>query len=287
MNKYSSWASVPDHLKTKTQLGKLGKRLAKGQKPAAKKTGGKGPFKLYDINEAVDKRTPSPAQLAALDKARIAAEAANRCAHCGINFGRRGRYRHRYNHVDGYICADCVARHEERIDARRLLAEGFVVLDTETTGLDEQAEIVSIGIIDHTGQVLLDRLVRPTQPIPAEVIDIHGITNEAVADAPTMADIYDEVRYLLEGQTVVIYNAAFDVRLLDQSLRAHQIKNLLQIENTYCAMEAAKTYLNRERWLSLVNAADYFDLPTTGAHGAIADCRMTLGVIKGMADADH
>lgn len=206
MDTYTSWAAVPDHLKTKTQLSKLGKRLAKGQQPVAKKTGGKGPFDLYDIAAAIDKRQPTEAQLAALEKAQAAADAAKHCAHCGARIYKRGKYR-RFNHADGYICADCFARHEEQIDAQRLLRDGFVVLDTETTGLDEAAQIVSIAIIDHTGQVLLDTLVRPTISIPDDVVAIHGITDEMVVDAPTMAHLYDEVRRLLSGRTVVIYNA--------------------------------------------------------------------------------
>lgn len=141
--------------------------------------------------------------------------------------------------------------------------------------------------IDHTGNVLLDTLVRPTIRIPADVVSIHGITDEMVADAPTMAQLYDEVRRLLSDRTVVIYNAAFDMRLLGQSIRAtHKIPVTEPDEwgmQTYCAMESCKAYLNRKRWLSLVSAADYFGLDTAGAHGAIADCRMTLGVIRGMA----
>lgn len=53
MDEYTAWASVPDHLKTGTQLGKLGLRLSKGQAPAATfysvyhhKT-----YNLYDVLE--------------------------------------------------------------------------------------------------------------------------------------------------------------------------------------------------------------------------------------------
>lgn len=297
MEKYTTWDAVPSHLKTKTQLGKAGLRLAKGQRPVARKTGGKGPFDLYDEREAVAKRKPSAGQLVALKKAREAADKVNHCAHCHAPFARRaryryrnGRYRYRYNHEDGYICADCFARHEERVDARRLLESGFVVLDTETTGLEDDAQIVSIAIIDSDGNTLLDTLVRPTIRIPDDAVAIHGITNEMVAGAPTMAQLYDQVRKLLSNRTVVIYNAAFDVRLLGQSVRAtHKIPVTPPDEwgmQTYCAMESAKTYLGRERWLSLVSTAEYFGLDTSGAHGALADCRMTLGVIRGMAGVD-
>jgi len=68
--------------------------------------------------------------------------------------------------------------------ARAWLGVNALILDTETTGLDEHAEIVEIAVIDCTGAVLLDTLVRPAGPIPAEAVEIHGITNEMVVQIP-------------------------------------------------------------------------------------------------------
>ena len=51
--------------------------------------------------------------------------------------------------------------------AREMVARRPVYLDTETTGLDEQSEIVEISLIDSDGSVLLDTLVKPLERIPA------------------------------------------------------------------------------------------------------------------------
>src|SRR5690606_33823093 len=58
--------------------------------------------------------------------------------------------------------------------------KNVVILDTETTGLYD-AEIVEIAVIDLGGNILMNTLVRPKNPIPAEVTAIHGINNEMVA----------------------------------------------------------------------------------------------------------
>lgn len=118
------------------------------------------------------------------------------------------------------------------------LDDDCLILDTETTGLGEDAEIVEITVIDHEGQPLMNTLVKPARgSIPDEVINIHGITNEMVADAPMWADINDEFMRLIAGRTVVMYNAAYDSRLVMQS----QLANGLDADpmtNTHivCAM---------------------------------------------------
>lgn len=57
---------------------------------------------------------------------------------------------------------------DEVIDwAQAVISNPSVVfLDTETTGLDGNAEIIDIALVDRDGAVLLDTLIRPTRPIP-------------------------------------------------------------------------------------------------------------------------
>ncbi len=64
---------------------------------------------------------------------------------------------------------------------------------------------------------LMNSLVRPKKAIPDDAISIHGITNEAVAGAPSWAALYGEFYRLIENKVVVIYNEDFDVRLLAQT----------------------------------------------------------------------
>lgn len=92
------------------------------------------------------------------------------------------------------------------------------VLDTETTGLDPYSdEIVQIAIIDGTGNVLLDSLVRPcfnTSWTDAQAI--HGISPDDVRDAPTMAELHDDIVAALDGAEIIAgYNhIAFDIPFL-------------------------------------------------------------------------
>ena len=169
--------------------------------------------------------------------------------------------------------------------ARDLLASNeSVVLDTETTGLHDDAEICAIAIVAPSGQVLLDSLVKPTRPIPPAAARIHGIDDTDVATAPTFAELVPQLRELLSGATVVIYNAEFDERLLEQSAAAHGLTYEVPIFGAYkydCAMLSYAAYCGA--WNDRREAYRWQQLPG-GDHSAAGDCLATLNLIRRMAN---
>lgn len=167
----------------------------------------------------------------------------------------------------------------------------YLILDTETTGLGRGSEICQIAIIDSTGAVLLDTLVKPVRGIPAEATAIHGITETMVKDAPMWEHF--TVRNLIQGKNVIVYNADYDVRMLYQATQAVTKTPFewRRIANWHCAMEAfAKIYGDWNdyhksyRWQKLSTACDYYKIKSVDAHNALADCLMTLEVCKKMVE---
>ncbi len=167
----------------------------------------------------------------------------------------------------------------------------FVILDTETTGLYAGSEIVSIAIIDSKGETLLDTLVKPAQPIPTDATRIHGITNEMVKDAPPFP--LDQIHELLAEQQVIVYNASYDQTMLYRSAESAGMTRVdwAGIADWHCAMEHFaeiygewNEYHGNYRWQRLETACRYYKIPVVGAHGALADCLMTLEVCKKMAE---
>ncbi|TMP30189.1 3'-5' exonuclease [Pseudoalteromonas rubra] len=156
----------------------------------------------------------------------------------------------------------------------------YVVLDTETTGLDSDARICEISIIDMSGNVLLDTLINPEIEIPSEAIAIHGITNEMVAHAPVIQSVLNEIKSAISGKILAIYNADYDIRLLNQSLEG----GLWDTSDcSYCVMHNYAEYYGEigpygdYKWQRLVNACYQQGVDTSDcvAHRALGDCQMT------------
>lgn len=169
----------------------------------------------------------------------------------------------------------------------------FVILDTETTGLGDNAEICQIGILSHTGEVLMNQLVKPCEPIPTSSSNIHGITDGMVLDAPTFDAIHEQLCEIIQDRAVVIFNADFDSRIVNQVCRRHGPPEAMnEAASVHCAMLQYapfrgdwNEYYGNYRWPKLAYAIDEFsiDLGDGKEHDAMTDCRITLELLKGMA----
>jgi DNA polymerase-3 subunit epsilon len=96
-----------------------------------------------------------------------------------------------------------------------------VILDTETTGLEpsEGHRIIELGCVElvnrrPTGNNY-HQYVNPEREIDAGAIEVHGITNEALADKPHFADVAEEFVAYIAGAELIIHNAPFDVGFLN------------------------------------------------------------------------
>lgn len=167
----------------------------------------------------------------------------------------------------------------------------FVVLDTETTGLND-GEIVQVAIIDSKGEVLLDTLVKPTLPIPPDATAIHGITDVDVADAPDWATVSEKLKVILVGRDLVVYNAVYDRKMMHKSAERSGLPKVdwKMYSRWWCAMEMFAVvygdwneYRGSYKWQKLTKAADYYGILVEAAHSALGDVRMTLAVVQAMA----
>ncbi|WP_017430402.1 DNA polymerase III subunit epsilon [Vreelandella jeotgali] len=96
-----------------------------------------------------------------------------------------------------------------------------VVLDTETTGIDPKQghKLVEIGAVELVNRRLTGRTyhqyINPECHIDAEVVAVHGIDDDKVANEPIFARVADDFWAFIDGAELVIHNAPFDVGFID------------------------------------------------------------------------
>jgi len=99
-----------------------------------------------------------------------------------------------------------------------------IILDTETTGLEpsEGHRIIEIGCVElinrRPSNNRYQQYVNPGREIDAGAMEVHGITNEMLAEKPTFADIARDLIEFIQGAELIIHNAPFDIGFLDNEL---------------------------------------------------------------------
>lgn len=161
------------------------------------------------------------------------------------------------------------------------LTRPLAVIDLEATGInlgsDRIVEIAIVKVNPDLSKVVKRKLINPGILIPAEVTDIHGITNEMVRDAPTFKQASNEIRQFIENCDLAGYNSnRYDIPLLmEEFLRADidfdmKGRRLLDVQRIYHMME--------QRTLSAAYKF-YCKKDLEGAHGAEADALATFEVL--------
>ncbi len=174
--------------------------------------------------------------------------------------------------------------------ARQKLAQPIVFVDTETTGTGREDEIIEIAVVDRGGSLLVNSLVKPSRPIPAETTAVHGITNEMVQKAPAWPILWQTVRTHLLGKTVAAYNSDFDFRLMQQSHARYRLAwrenlQLLDIMKVYADFRGIWDPNRRSmRYFKLEEAGRYFQIDLGNEHRAAADALLARAVLMAIAE---
>ena len=96
-----------------------------------------------------------------------------------------------------------------------------IILDTETTGLEpsDGHRIIEIGCVELVNRRITGntyhQYIQPDRAIDAGAREVHGITDQFLADKPRFADIADEFLTFIRGAELVIHNAPFDVGFIN------------------------------------------------------------------------
>ena len=170
----------------------------------------------------------------------------------------------------------------------------LVLFDTETTGLsyanDEIIEFAAVVVEQKDGQAVITReydeliALTPGKVIPPEIVNLTGITNEAVAEKGiSKARLCADIAQMLEGDTLLLaYNAHFDLCFLFYLLLNHGDVSVLRGKDK---LDLLTVYKDRHSYPHrLANAIEVYGLAgeVVNSHRAVDDVIATVAVMKAM-----
>ena len=111
--------------------------------------------------------------------------------------------------------------------------ERLIALDVETTGLEilEDHRIIEVGAVEILKREITNtefqRYIQPNRKV-GDSVNIHGITDKFLINKPQFNQISDDLLSFIEGATLVIHNAPFDLGFLNNELKIIGIKETIE-----------------------------------------------------------
>lgn len=166
------------------------------------------------------------------------------------------------------------------------LIKPIVFFDLETTGVniatDKIVEIAILKVFPNGNKESKTWLVNPGIAIPQESIDIHGITNEKVANEPPFKELAATVSKMIEGCDLAGFNSnRFDIPLLAEELMRAGIDFNM---NDRKAIDVQVIFHKKEQRTLSAGYQFYCGKELEGAHGAEADTNATYEILLAQLD---
>jgi DNA polymerase III subunit epsilon len=166
-----------------------------------------------------------------------------------------------------------------------------IILDTETTGLEPEQghRIIEIGCVEllnrrKTGRTF-HRYLRPDREVDRGATQVHGLTNEFLAQQPRFADVVDDLLEFISGAELIIHNAAFDLAFLDAELK--RLPGPLRAVRSLCSVidtlpMARQMHPGQRNSLDALCKRYSIDNSHRELHGALLDAQILLEVYLAM-----
>lgn len=161
----------------------------------------------------------------------------------------------------------------------------YIVLDTETTGLDpdDGHKIIEIGCIEIINRKVTDntfhKYINPLREIDIEASKVHGLTASNLSDKPLFNDIYDEFVSYISGSPLIIHNAPFDMGFLKKEFDYLERTNgFINNEIIDSLKLARKISPGKKNTLDALCDRYSVDNSDRNFHGALLDARLLAHV---------
>lgn len=168
----------------------------------------------------------------------------------------------------------------------------YIVLDIETTGLSPKSgdKIIEIRAaeIDKKGNIIskFHQLIHPQRKIPKEVVRIHEITNKKVKHCPSFPEVEDKFLTFIEGTSLIIHNASFDLEFILHELTSSGCKRIKDTDIIDTLVIARAAFPNQRNNIHALS--DRFGIPCNHDEcGAISDVTLLSKVWKHLSKLPH
>lgn len=195
------------------------------------------------------------------------------CISIDDNYDKFRRYD--FNALKDCGAAETVTSISEKSKSIISFPKNFVVIDIETTGRSyATSEIIEVAAIKVFNNKIIEKFssfVKPKRKIPTNIVELTGITNEMIENAPDIDTILPEYLDFIGSDIIMGYSVGFDINFLNiymQTPIKNNYINLLRFANKIISKNDVENH-------KLSTIAAYYSIDAAGNHRSLKDCEIT------------
>lgn len=167
-------------------------------------------------------------------------------------------------------------------------AKDYIIVDFQTTDLASNGgEICQLAALDHSGNMLMDRLIQPySGKVSPGAFKIHGLSDKQLSQYPLFSWMCDEFQDLIQDKLIISWGKQFDLDILrntqpDVNWRNYEWECLMDrfapIAGNYDEYHQSWT------WVKLLDACGMIKVQGRDPGSAMGNCLMSFDVLQWMA----
>lgn len=164
------------------------------------------------------------------------------------------------------------------------MTDSYICIDLETTGLDPKRDkIIEIGAVRVENNTITSKwesFVNPGRKLEERIVELTGIRDEQLADAPKIEQILPEFLEFAGEQVLLGHSVLFDFSFIKKAAVNERMRFERQGIDT---LKIARKYLQQLESRSLFHLCKYYDIPHS-AHRALEDATATVALYGKLAE---
>ena len=171
---------------------------------------------------------------------------------------------------------------------RKIPLNKILVLDTETTGVDSQAEVLQFSAIWADGREAMNIYIKPVHATEwPRAMAVNHISPRDVAGCPEMSEVKEKIETLLwQSKAIVGYILPFDLGMLYHNgidLPSEEDVEYIDLMIPFAEIYGEYSLVYGDyKWQKLITCANYYGYQGDGWHDSLADTKATLHCFKAM-----
>lgn len=165
----------------------------------------------------------------------------------------------------------------------------YLILDTETTGLQKDDEVIELAIIDFTGKEIYHSMYEPQKDVHWAASKVSKLTKKKLIGSPKFMDEWSRIVELIDNKKLIAHNATFDYQLIKQTLERYDLdkNDADKIFVGYIdSMDLAKKYISSSNY-KLETLCEKLGIEDEQKHRATYDCLMVLEMLRALEQSEY